>query len=230
MTQSPTQENFSRPGPSRTLIIAQLFLVALVFIGDRYGVILFSKTPYLLFIATLSLLERPTLWTDFGWRVPPQWARILLIGIAAGVAMECLELFVTQPLLVRVTGQMPDLSDAKALASSPKLFVAALILTWSLAAIGEELVWRGWFLNTVWNLLGSSRLAVVTGLTLMSVAFGYAHADQELPGIVENTINAFLLGSLYMLTGRNLLAPMVAHGMTDTVDMTMIFTGHYPGL
>lgn len=230
MTRSEAAGDGARTAPNRILIVVQLMLVALVFVGDRYGVVLFSKTPYLLFIAALSLLDRPTAWRHFGWRVPPRWGRIVLIGIAAGVSMECLELFVTQPLLVSATGHMPDLSDAKALASSPKLFVAALILTWSLAAIGEELVWRGWFLNALWDLLGNSRLATVIGLLVMSAAFGYAHADQGLPGIVENTINAFLLGGLYMWTGRNLLAPMVAHGVTDTIDMTLIFTGHYPGI
>jgi hypothetical protein len=32
------------------------------------------------------------------------------------------------------------------------------------------------------------------------------------------------------VTGRNLVAPIIAHGVTDSLDSILIFTGHYPGL
>jgi membrane protease YdiL (CAAX protease family) len=48
--------------------------------------------------------------------------------------------------------------------------------------------------------------------------------------MIENAIAALILSALYIVTGRNLLAPIVAHGVTDTVDITLIFTHHYPGL
>jgi hypothetical protein len=39
-----------------------------------------------------------------------------------------------------------------------------------------------------------------------------------------------LLGLLYLKSGRNLPAPIVAHGVTDTPDALIIYAGHYPGL
>ena len=39
-----------------------------------------------------------------------------------------------------------------------------------------------------------------------------------------------LVGALYLATGRNLWAPVLAHGITDTADSLLIFSGHYPGM
>jgi uncharacterized protein len=60
--------------------------------------------------------------------------------------------------------------------------------------------------------------------------FGLAHSYQDLTGIIENTIDGALLAFLYIACGRNLIAPIVAHGVTDTIDVLIIFSGHYPGL
>jgi membrane protease YdiL (CAAX protease family) len=49
-------------------------------------------------------------------------------------------------------------------------------------------------------------------------------------GIVENFIDGALLGILYLGSGCNLWVPIVAHGVTDTLDSLIIFTGHYPGM
>jgi len=47
---------------------------------------------------------------------------------------------------------------------------------------------------------------------------------------VENFIAGLLLGALYLASGRNLMVPIVAHGITDTVDFLIIYSGHYPGM
>jgi uncharacterized protein len=62
-----------------------------------------------------------------------------------GIGNECLELFVTQPLLVRLFHRWPDLSDLRPLVGNRDLLGLALLLTWTLAAFGKELV----YLSTV---------------------------------------------------------------------------------
>jgi len=36
--------------------------------------------------------------------------------------------------------------------------------------------------------------------------------------------------SFYLACGRNLAVPIIAHGITDTIDVVLIFSGRYPGL
>lgn len=215
---------------SRWLIVVETVSVATVFLADWNRLIIFSKTPYLLVIAALSLRLRDVRWSSIGFYLPRHWPRLLMFGIFLGVAMELLELFVAQPAIVGITGKQPDLTDAVALAANWKLFLLALALTWTLGAFGEELVWRGWFLSRLIDLAGSNWLAQLGSLAGMAVLFGVAHADQGITGIVENTFAGAILGGAFMASGRNLLVPIVAHGITDTIDFTLIVSGHYPGL
>jgi uncharacterized protein len=48
--------------------------------------------------------------------------------------------------------------------------------------------------------------------------------------VSENFVDGIILGALYLKCGRKLAVPIVAHGVTDTVDFLLIFFHHYPGL
>jgi uncharacterized protein len=215
---------------SRWVITAELTLIAAVFAADAYHLILFSKTPYLLALGWLSMRLRGQRWRDIGLSFPPNWRRLLLIGIAAGIAMELLELFATQPLLVALTGKYRDLSDFHDLIGNVRLLLLLVAGSWVLAGVGEELVWRGYILNRVADLLGRRRLGWAMSIGIVSIVFGLAHSYQDWTGIIENSIDGALLALLYIACGRNLIAPIVAHGVTDTLDSLIIFSGHYPGM
>ena len=210
--------------------LLDIVVVALIFLADRWHLIYLSKTPYLLAVGWLSLRLRGLGWRDVGFTRPASWSHVLWLGLVAGIAMEALELWVTQPLLVWWTGKYPDLTVFVQARHDVKLLVVLLAGSWTLAAFGEELVWRGYVLNRVCDLVGRHRLAGLgTALLLVSVAFGLAHADQGVTGVIENTIDGLLLGLLYLASGRNLWLPIVAHGVTDTVDSVLLFLGWYPG-
>jgi len=215
---------------SSWVIAGELTSIAAVFVADAYHLILFSKTPYLLALGWLSMRFRGQRWHDIGLSFPSNWRRLLLIGVAAGIAMELLELFATQPLLVALTGKYPDLSDFHSLIGNVRLLLLIVAGSWIIAGVGEELVWRGYILNRVADLLGRGRLGWAMSIGIVSVVFGLAHSYQDWTGIIENSIDGALLALLYIACGRNLIAPIVAHGVTDTVDSLIIFSGHYPGM
>ena len=48
--------------------------------------------------------------------------------------------------------------------------------------------------------------------------------------MIENIIDGAILAAIYFATGRNLWAPIIAHGIQDTVDIILIYLGVYPGL
>ncbi len=215
---------------SRLMIALELVLVAAVFVADENHLIYFSKTPYLLVLGWSSMALRGVRWRDLGLHGSPRWPVLLLVGVVAGVAIEALELFVTQPLLVRLTGKYPDLSDFRDVVGNLKLLLILIAASWVVAAVGEELVWRGYLMNRVADLFGRRVAGWAVTLIAVSAAFGLAHSYQDVTGIVENFIDGALLGILYLASGRNLLVPIVAHGITDSVDFLIIYSGHYPGM
>jgi membrane protease YdiL (CAAX protease family) len=215
---------------SASLAVLEFALLGGIFIADWKHFVIPSKIPYLFAIAWISLRLRQLRWRDIGFRLYRNWPTTLAIGVAAGAAMEMLELFVTQPLLVRITGQMPDLSAFSAVAGNVRWLVVSLALTWTLFAFGEELIFRGYLMDRIASLIGRSARGWTVALLTSSLVFGLSHFQQGITGISENFVDGVILGGLYLGLGGNLAVPIVAHGVTDTIDFVLLFLHRYPGL
>lgn len=200
------------------LLLFELAVIVVLFYGDARHLVPFSKVPFLFLLGWFSLRLRKLRWKGVGLERKESWLKTILIGLAAGAGIELLELFVTQPLLVQLIGRMPNLSTFQLLRHNAKLLLLALALTWTLAAFGEEMVYRGYLMNRVAGIGGNSRFAWAVSLVLVSILFGRAHSGQGITGIVENMIDGALLGLLYVWRGRSLAIPIIAHGVTDTID------------
>ena len=212
------------------LVVAEFAIVAAVFVADIYHHIYISKTPYLFLLGWASLRLRGMRWKDVGFARPHSWGNAFLIGIAVGIGMECFELFVSQPLLARWLGKMPDLSDFADMVGNLKVFLIYLVLIWTLGVLGEEVVYRGYLMNRLAGVFRNTKGAWIVSLVVISVVFGCAHLDQGSTGMIENIWNGLLLGLLYLACGRNLAVPVIAHALTDTLDLALIYLGKYPGM
>lgn len=213
-----------RPG----LLALEIALFAAIFYWEEW--IPLSKTPFLLAVAWGSMYLRGVRWRDVGLKLPPRWRRIAAIGVAAGILMWLLEFFVTMPLLHRLLGHWPDLSDFNGLVGNLPMLGIILALNWVLAAFGEEMVWRGYALPRFAQFFGSGAQAWTIAIVLVNLAFGLAHLYQGASGVIQATVAGVLLGVLYVTTGRNLLAPILAHGISNSIDFTVIYCGAYPGV
>jgi membrane protease YdiL (CAAX protease family) len=232
----------------KLLFAIELLVIATVFHLDYLGLLPISKTPYLFLLGWISIRLRGLRWKDVGFKLDlvgrgpsrptnsdgteavPPFARLLVIGVVVGAAMEALELFATQPLLTRILGQGPDLRQYNVLIGNGRVLVLGIVLAWVLASFGEEAVYRGYLLNRCADLLGRSSVAWTASAVLITLLFGLAHFPQGSTGIVENIIDGAILVAVYFATNRNLLAPIIAHGIQDTVDVLLIYCGWYPGL
>jgi membrane protease YdiL (CAAX protease family) len=68
-------------------------------------------------------------------------------------------------------------------------------------------------------------------LVIVSVVLGACHQEvQGITGALQAGVDGLLLGLLYLGRRRELAAPIVAHGVSNTVAFVMIYFGHYPGL
>jgi len=220
--QSPKQDIW--------LVPSELAILTSLFVADVYHHIFFSKTPYLFLLGWASLRLRGMRWKDVGFTRPSSWKVALLIGLLAGVIIEAFELFISQPLLARWLGKMPDLSAFSAVHGHLKIAIIYILLIWILAAFGEELVYRGYLLNRLAGLFRFTRSGWAMSLIVIAIVFGSSHTGQGSTGIMENVWDGLLLGAVYLACGRNLTAAIVAHGVTDTVDLLLMYLGKYPGI
>lgn len=210
------------------LAVLEFLIVIGVFIADGAGFIPVSKTPVLLVIAWISLRLRGLRWRDAGLVRPPRWFHAIAIGTAAGIAMEMLALIVTEPLIARLTGSYPGLEEFRPLVGNLGLTLLLIVLSWTLAAFGEEMFYRGYLMHRVAQLAGGRWMVALAVVTAM---FGWAHyVGQDLAGALQEGLSGLLLGVLFLGTGRTLTVPIVAHGVSNTVAFVLIYAGRYPGV
>jgi uncharacterized protein len=79
------------------------------------------------------------------------------IGVGLGALLETFQLLVTQPVLSKLLGKQPDLDLFRMLTGNIKMTLLFIALSWTVAAFGEEMVWRGYLMNRVADLLGRGK-------------------------------------------------------------------------
>ena len=209
---------------------AELALVVLIYEADLKGLIPLSKTIPLFILGWISLRARGLRWRDVGLTRPHVWPRALLIGATAGIALELFSTFVTVPALSGWAGEPPDLSDFRPMVGNLGFVLAMSLLNWTLAAFGEEMVYRGYLMNRVAGIGGGSRAAWGISLVAVSFAFGFGHDYQGLTGMVQESLAGLTLGLLYLACRRNLVVPIIAHGVSNQLAFLLIYFDAYPGV
>ena len=154
---------------------------------------------------------------------------VLGLGLAAGVVLQFVSLYAIEPLIARATGKLPDVSLFSAFTSNWRFLVLSLVVSWTIAAIGEEFTYRGYLMSRTAQVLGSSRRAWTVALVVTSALFGAAHLYQGASGVITTGLTGLILGALFLACGRNLWVPIMAHGANDTIGFLLLFFGRYPG-
>lgn len=212
------------------VFLGEIIALGALVVADARGLVPFSRTPFLVLLCWVSLRLRRLTWRDIGLARPPRMSEAIAVGILAGLALELFAIHVTTPLIASITGRPPDVSDLRALVGNWRFLLVLLALSWILAALGEELAFRGYLMNRVADVMGRTRLAWVISLVSVSVFFGVGHGYQGVAGIAQESLSGFWLGVLFLARGRNLTAPIVAHGVSNTLALVLIFLNRYPGI
>ena len=215
---------------SKWLAVSELLLAALLFTASAFHRLPLGRGPWLLALGWGSLYIRNVGWRGVGLKRYRSWTTTAGIGLGCGVLLELFELFVSQPILVHLIGKKADLSQFRDLTGNLRETALYILLVWIVAAFGEEMIYRGYLMNRVADLLDRTRKAWIVSLIVVHIVFGLAHSYQGLTGVIDEGLMGVLLAVIYLRTGRNLAVPIVAHGVQDSIDLILIFSGKYPGM
>jgi len=211
---------------SKPLIALEIGVAILILTVYLAGYLPFSEIPFLLLFGWLSLWLRGVGWKGVGLKRPARWGRALTLGAVTGVTFQFFGSYVLEPLIVRLTRHPVDLSQFANLRGNVFFLLVLLALVWTFAAFGEEFVYRGYLMNRVAELAGGGTAAWAVSLTFVSALFGVAHLYQGVSGILVNAAAGLVYSAVYLLAGRNLWAPIIAHGVYDTVGLALLYFGY----
>jgi CAAX protease family protein len=213
--------------------IELLLALAVVAAGLKIPIILFTagSAPWLVALAALSLWWRGPGWRAIGLARPSSVVNTITIGASVGVAYQLLGTYAVEPLIARLTsGELPDVSQFRPVIGDARRLAYWIAMSWSLGALLEELSFRGWLMTRFAELGRFRRGWWIGSLLATSVLFGAVHAYQGLSGIIATGLTGLVFGGVYLTTGRNLWACIVAHGVLDTTAFVMMYVHIYPGL
>lgn len=145
--------------------------------------------------------------------------------LAAAILLLGSEL-VVEPIAHRIWPEPETVSNViKSAATGWKQALAGLLIVWTFASFGEELSYRGYLLTRAADVFGRSNLAYWAAMILVSLLFGLGHYYKGPSGVLDSTYSGFVLGGIFLLSGRNLWTPILAHGIADTVAVVAVFMG-----
>jgi membrane protease YdiL (CAAX protease family) len=215
----------ANPSASRVLSALELLFGAFIVIGHNAFHVVPNEVIVLCLLGLTSIRLRDGSWTAMGFKRPASWRRIVLIALAAAVLRILLGQFVIEP----ATGFFWPAPAAPELASeitgNAKIALLALVIVWTFAAFGEEIAYRGYLLTRAADVGNRSAPAYWIGILLVSILFGYGHYYKGPSGIIDSGIAGLILGTAYMVAGRNLWASVITHGMIDTFGVIDAFFG-----
>jgi membrane protease YdiL (CAAX protease family) len=123
-------------------------------------------------------------------------------------------------LATRWFAKPPTLGSFGAIQQSKGKLIAGIVAAWVLGGILEELVARGIVLRSVEALLTSwllSPIASAVAVCLAGVGAGLMHFYQGHRAVVIIAQLSVLFGILFVVSGYNLWAVMLCHGLYDTI-------------
>jgi membrane protease YdiL (CAAX protease family) len=164
-------------------------------------------------------------WPSIGLRAPPSWLRLLLWVIAIYVLVIIANAVIVVTL-GRVYGWAPlDLTRFAGLEGNPTRLALWLLVAWTTAAFGEELLFRGFLLTRLHAVLGPRPIALGLAVLLQAMLFAVGHAYLGIRGTMSAGVVALVFGAVYFLNGRQLLPLILAHGLIDSVSLIAIYAG-----
>jgi uncharacterized protein len=213
------------PQASRALSAFEFCFGAFIVVGHNVFHIVPNEVIVLSVLGLISIRLRDGNWSEMGFKRAASWRRLILIALAAAAIRILLGQFLIEPVTGFFWPKPTPPALAKEITGNVKIALFALLLVWTFAAFGEEIAYRGYLLMRAADIGRRSVAAYWIGIVLVSILFGYGHYYKGASGVIDSGVAGLILGTAYMLAGRNLWASIFAHGFIDTFGIIDAFFG-----
>lgn len=183
----------------------------------------FSVQVFLFAFTSLSLWLRSLTWRDLGLRRSKAWWKIALRALLAALLIAVVANLLVQPLVERLIGKGADSSRFENVRGNLMILLAWLAVVWTIAAFGEEMIFRGYLMNRIADLVGRTRTGWISSLLGSALIFGLAHGYQGSAGIISTAEIGLFLGILYLINKQNLWINIVCHGVIDSISLVALY-------
>lgn len=210
---------------SRLVSAFELILGAAIVIGYNVFKVIPNEVPILFVLGLLSVRLRNGGWAAMGLSRPKSWTRVVLIALAAAVLRIVLGEVLDNLITARIWPPAIAPEGANEITGNLMVALKWLLVVWTFAAFGEEIAYRGYLLTRAADLGNRSRAAWWVGMIFVSILFGIGHYYKGPAGMIDSGFAGLVLGTAYLISGRNLWVSILAHGFIDTIGVAALYFG-----
>jgi membrane protease YdiL (CAAX protease family) len=179
--------------------------------------------PILGFVAAWAVLRwRGEGWAGLGLRRPPKLWIAAAVAVALYLTNAALSAWVV-PVLAQWIAPVQQPSFMAYVRGSLGGFLTWLAIGWIVGGFIEELLFRGFLLNRIADLLGGTKAALVAAVVAQAVLFGMLHLYGGAFAFLYATVFALANGAFYLAAGRNLWPLIVVHGVVNSVAIWEVY-------
>jgi uncharacterized protein len=224
---SPRSRNQPKPLsiPYRWTSLFEVAVGVFLVLGHNVFRVVPNEVFFLFALFWVSFKVRDGGWKVAGLKRPGSWRRTLVLALVGTVVLQAGSELVIQPLAQQIWHNEEQVSSLLSSGMSAKKALLSLGIVWTFAAFGEELGYRGYLLTRAADLGNRSQVAYVIAMVCVAVLSGFGHYYKGPAGVLDSTYSGLVLGTIYLLSGRNLWAPILAHGLSDTFAVLAVYLG-----
>lgn len=207
-------------------------LCAAVFFGviaglDAVGFYRAGTTALLaaLAVATWRLWASGQSWIDVGFHAPIRWWHIPAGVVGSYMLIGLGTQLIVAPLANVLHWAPQDFSRLGLVRGDMASLFRLLLLAWTTAAFGEEMLFRGFFVDRLESVFGGGAAAALAAVLVQAMLFGAGHAYLGARGAANAAVVGVVLGAVYFALGRNLWPLIAAHATIDTVSLVALYVG-----
>lgn len=207
----------------KTTIVNLLEIAALAVIPMFSSRLSIGYILLVLGIILISKHKRKERWADYGFK-SVELAKVLLAAVI-GLGYAAFSNYVQEPLVAKLTGESPDLSNFDSVTGNLLAFLSLLSIGWVIGGLFEEFLFRGYLLPRINQLFNHRVIGQWIGIIITSVSFSVAHTYQGIGGIINTFIFSIILSLLFYFFRKNTWYVILVHGFFDTFGILWIYLG-----
>lgn len=153
---------------------------------------------------------------------------LMMLGLA--VLWSCVQFGLIMPIQNHLLHDTRNVSAFASLQGDLPNLLFFLAAGWTIAAIGEELAFRGFFQNRIISLFRAEKTGIIAAVIITAVLFGLIHAEQGVIGMIVTAIDGVFF-SVVRYRYKSIWASVLVHGFMNSIGFVVFFfTGPVYGL
>jgi membrane protease YdiL (CAAX protease family) len=201
------------------LVLTAIWLVIVVARFRRSRIVLIGGLAAIGLYTLVAFAYGKVTPEELGLAIPHSWLSTIAFALA-GLSFMLAYSPLADWLATRWISKPPNLESFRAIQQSKGKLIAGIVVAWVLGGILEEVISRGIVLKSVEALFSAWLIAPIAAgfaICIAALGAGLFHFYQGARAMVIITQLSVLFGVLFVVSGNNLWAVMLCHGLYDTI-------------